>query len=190
MHRKRFEDGVARPKYRVGPGQLLPDAQADAATAGLFDVEEVSHGIARSTPYISARLGVDDDSVVLTEQVTSLGEVPLYVHVAYSPIAVDFDRYSAAVKELDSLRRIPDVATAFEILYQRRYGGYHSTMEAFRCDAVTASRLGIDEGSTILSREMTLFDVDGTPWNLCWSRYRSDLTRVSARTSHLVDTTH
>jgi DNA-binding GntR family transcriptional regulator len=185
MRTERFEDAVVRPKYRVGPGQLLPDAQADAATAGLFDVEEVTHGIVRSTPYISARLGVEDDDVVMIEQVTSLGDVPLYVNVSYSPVGVDFDRYSAAVKELDELDEIPDVAVAFEILYGRTYGGYRSTMEAFRCDAVTASRLGIDEGATILSREMTLFDDGGTPWNLCWSRYRPDLTRVSATTSHI-----
>lgn len=185
MRGERFVDGVVRPKYRVGPGQLLPDAQTDAATAGLFDVEEVTHGVVESTPYISARLGVEDDTVVMIEQVTSLGEVPLYVHVSYSPIGVDFARYSAAVREVDLLDEIPDVAIAFEILYQREYGGYHSTMEAFRCDAITASRLGIDEGSTILSREMTLFDADRTPWNLCWSRYRSDLTRVSATTSHI-----
>ncbi|SNS37965.1 UTRA domain-containing protein [Rhodococcoides kyotonense] len=184
MRPSRFEDAVVHPKYRVGPGQLLPDAQVDAATAGLFTVEEVTHGIVRSTPYISAQLDTTDENVVMIEQVTSLGDVPLYVNVSYSPVGVDFSRFSAAVRALDELDEIPDVAVAFEILYGRQYGGYHSTMEAFRCDAVTASRLGIDEGATILSREMTLFDVDRTPWNLCWSRYRPDLTRVSATTSH------
>lgn len=170
--------------YVIVPGEFLP---VEVSTK--VDIAELSHRVADAPPYVREQLGLGGDQVIVTEQLTSLDGEPLYLQVGYSGVGVGFGGYSRAVRDLDSVDRIPEVATAFRILFDAEYGGYRSVIEAVECDERTAGLLHIAPGSVTLMREMTLFDGRRRPRHVCWTHYRPDLTAMVSAARESLDRT-
>ncbi|MCB8912413.1 UTRA domain-containing protein [Rhodococcus rhodochrous] len=181
--RIRFERAAGNlPRYTLHPGELLPNPLVDPDLLHEFRVEEMSHRITESTPPIRAALSIGRGPVALIEQLASCGGTPVYLHVGYSA-QVDFARYSETISALDRRDRIPPVADSFAALFGRPYGGYRSVIEAVRCDDRTAAMLAVETGSTVLMREMTMYDMEGISRHICWTHYRPDLTAIVAATA-------
>lgn len=157
----------------VPQGELTRDHLTESTASARVVVEELEHAVIRSTPVIRALLQRDDDSVVMVEQLARLDGAPLYLRVGYYPAPDDPAALIARIEQSNS-RRDRSIEHTFKAAFGVGYGSSETVLEAVKCEAHAAQLLNINEGDSVLLRQMIVRDVDGLPWSLSYTHYRSD----------------
>lgn len=136
----------------------------------------VEHAIVPASPLVRARMGVDDESVGMIEQIGFLDDHPLFVRITYRRSS-DLPGVIRVEGRLAAADGAPTVAT-FADRYGRPAGRAHTAIEAVRADKRTATAMSIQQGSPMLARELVLEDVDGVVRELSFTQFRSDRVAI------------
>lgn len=163
-----------RDVVSISMDQLVPQGELSGGSpASRVVVEELEHAVIRSTPVIRALLQRDDPLVVMVEQLARLDGIPLYLRVGYYPVSDDPEALMARIERSNGFRD-RSVAQTFLAAFGVGYGSSETVLEAVKCEAHAAQLLDILEGDSVLLRQMIVRDVDGLPWSLSYTHYRSD----------------
>jgi DNA-binding GntR family transcriptional regulator len=141
--------------------QLVPPVAFDRSRVAVRILE--SRQIP-STPYIKARLEIDDEALDVLEILITFDDEPLSLRVSYVPVSTEPVRRTTEV--------IP-VPVAFEQVFGVPMGRAESSVEAIAAGASASRLLDVPEGAPVLVQEQLLRDINGVPRELSYTHYRS-----------------
>ncbi|MCU1690552.1 MAG: putative GntR-family transcriptional regulator [Pseudonocardiales bacterium] len=167
-----------RDVVSISMDQLVTQGELSGAAPSRIVVEELEHAVIRSTPVIRSLLQREDHTVVMVEQLARLDGQPLYLRVGYYPTSDDPEALMARIERSNGFRD-RSVEQTFRAAFGVGYGSSETVLEAVKCEAHAAQLLDIQEGDSILLRQMIVRDVDGQPWSLSYTHYRSDRVALS-----------
>jgi GntR family transcriptional regulator len=161
----------ARKSLQLPLDVLLPDC--DQPAVGMSAEVETHVGIAPS--FIQELFGLPQDAAVaITSGLLYAGRQRIGVNAGYVPLT---SSEATRARELRSNRE--GIIDFLEHSLGVHVVGSHSRIGALACDAETAERLGIAQGSPLLWLEMIFVDEDGRDRGLLHARYRADVVDFS-----------
>jgi len=157
--------GTGTVVVRRGIQVLVGDCAGVDPVRDTFDLLTVDQRWVPSTPLLRHRLRLDDPRLQLVENLFLHEGTPLGVRTAYFRIGRNAAQYDGAA-------RLADVCRGF---FGTELGDVGTEIGSARADQRTARLLGIDEGSPVLVREQTAYDLDANPIQVVFDTYRSDV---------------
>ncbi|MCU1690551.1 MAG: putative GntR-family transcriptional regulator [Pseudonocardiales bacterium] len=174
---------LCRPIFEVPAGEMLPrNAGSTAESAGpdgpVAFVEELRNEVAACPADVRERLGVEARTIFIYEQLVLLSGEPAYVRIGYIPRTRDSEDLVDRIEELD--KDLQSFDANFARVFGVPFGGSRTTVEALPCSRRIAHLLGIEEGSPVLLRELTLLDAFGQIREISYTHFRGDRIALSA----------
>jgi DNA-binding GntR family transcriptional regulator len=172
------EDGAELPSTSIPAPSVVSvpvDDHPEARIPGIV-LTLVEHAIVPASPLVRARMGIEDESVGMIEQIGLLEDLPLFVRITYRRSS-DLPGVIRLEGRLAAADGAPTVAT-FADRYGRPAGRALTAIEAVRADKRTATAMNVRQGAPMLARELVLEDVDGNVRELSFTQFRSDWVAI------------
>lgn len=176
LRQRKSGTSIAHDIIAVRDGEVGPRAWAGSPDAGRLTVRTLECKRISAPAALTYLTGTDTASLILLEQVGSIGPRPLYLRVGYCLTDLDEDEFARRIDE--SHADYPPMAEVHQRIFGRPFGGSSSVVEAISCHERAADTLGIPVGSPVLLRELLTRDADGNPTELSFTHFRGDRVAI------------
>ncbi|GAA1855103.1 phosphonate metabolism transcriptional regulator PhnF [Pseudonocardia ailaonensis] len=167
------DEGLVTRRRRIGtlvqgkPVQIPMQDVMDARTSGPLEYRLVGDNTFPAHGLIRSRMPTDRSQLRMIEYVISSGSTRIGTLVAFQ---IDPNRDMFVHKPA-----VDDIATTFEMIYGRPFGGMQTWIDAVGADEETAALLGVSPGASLLVRDQVLSDSDGVVHEFAYAHYRADI---------------
>jgi GntR family transcriptional regulator len=172
------DTGFLERRPRVGTkvthrGVVVPLTDIDADSEHVY-IEHFEDRIVPSFPLVRERLRLDEDHVRMIENLLVTDDGVIGLRAAYFST-----RYTVSPATLSGPVNMTTVLRDF---FHASRGEVVVTIGSEGADATTARMLETAVGAPLIVREVTYHDVDGTPVQTVFDRYRGDRVRLEGST--------